>query len=49
MALLDGARFEGKFRDGVHVNDVSELMRRMVKKKLLKFDGTGRSGAGPTI
>jgi hypothetical protein len=32
MALLDGDRFEGKFRDGVHVNDVSDLMRRMVKR-----------------
>ena len=40
MALLDGDRFEGKFRDGVHVSDVSDLMRRMVKEKLLKFDGT---------
>src|SRR5690242_990528 len=40
MALLDGDRFEGKFRDGVHVDDVSDLMRRMVKEKLLKFDGT---------
>ena len=40
MALLDGDRFEGRFRDGVHVSDVSDLMRRMVKEKLLKFDGT---------
>lgn len=40
MALLDGDRFEGRFRDGVHVADVSDLMRRMVKEKLLKFDGT---------
>lgn len=40
MALLDGDRFEGKFRDGVHVADVSDLMRRMVKENLLKFDGT---------
>jgi SNF2 family DNA or RNA helicase len=39
MALLDGDRFEGKFRDGVHVVDVSDLMRRMVKERLLKFDG----------
>lgn len=39
MALLDGDRFEGRFRDGVHVTDVSDLMRRMVKEKLLKFDG----------
>jgi SNF2 family DNA or RNA helicase len=40
MALLDGDRFEGKFRDGVHVADASDLMRRMVKENLLKFDGT---------
>src|SRR5579884_1723599 len=40
MALLDGDRFEGKFRDGVHVADVSDLMRRMVKENLLKFDAT---------
>ncbi|MEZ4503014.1 MAG: helicase-related protein [Dehalococcoidia bacterium] len=39
MALLDGDRFEGRFRDGVHQVDVSDLMRRMVKEKLLKFDG----------
>ena len=40
MALLDGDRFEGRFRDGVHAADVSDLMRRMVKEHLLKFDGT---------
>ena len=40
MALLDGDRFEGRFRDGVHTVDVSDLMRRVVKEKLLKFDGT---------
>src|SRR5258705_4632177 len=40
VALLDGDRFEGKFRDGVHAADVSDLMRRMVKENLLKFDGT---------
>ncbi|MDH6099696.1 helicase-related protein [Anabaenopsis sp. FSS-46] len=40
MALLDGDRFEGKFRDGVHVCDTSDLMRRLVKEDLLKFDGT---------
>jgi superfamily II DNA or RNA helicase len=40
MALLDGDRFEGKFRDGVHVTDASDLMRRLVKEQLLKFDGT---------
>jgi SNF2 family DNA or RNA helicase len=40
MALLDGDRFEGRFRDGVHTADVSDLMRRMIKEGLLKFDGT---------
>ncbi len=40
MALLDGDRFEGRFRDGVHVSDVSDMMRRMVKEGLLKFDAT---------
>jgi superfamily II DNA or RNA helicase len=39
MALLDGDRFEGRFRDGVHQADVTDLMRRMVKETLLKFDG----------
>jgi superfamily II DNA or RNA helicase len=40
LALLDGDRFEGKFRDGVHVADSGDLMRRLVKEQLLKFDGT---------
>ncbi len=40
MALLDGDRFEGRFRDAAHVADASDLMRRMVKESLLKFDGT---------
>lgn len=40
MALLDGDHFEGRFHDGVHAADVSDLMRRMVKERLLKFDGT---------
>ncbi len=39
MALLDGDRFEGRFRDGVHTVDVSDLMRRMVQEDLLRFDG----------
>jgi len=39
MALIDGDRFEGKFRDGVHSVNASDLMRRMVKEDLLKFDG----------
>jgi len=40
MALLDGDRFEGRSRDGVHTVDASDLMRRLVKEQLLKFDGT---------
>ena len=40
MALLDGDRFEGRFRDGVHMAEVSDLMRRMVKERLLTFEGT---------
>src|SRR5665811_1542619 len=40
MSLLDGDRFEGKPRDGAHTADVSDLMRRMVKENLLRFDGT---------
>jgi superfamily II DNA or RNA helicase len=40
MALLDADRFEGRQRDGVHAVDTSDLMRRLVKEKLLKFDGT---------
>ena len=39
MALLDGDRFEGRFRDGVHAVDTSDLMRRMVKEHLVRFDG----------
>jgi superfamily II DNA or RNA helicase len=40
LALLDGDRFEGRFRDGIHSTDTSDLMRRLVKEQLLKFDGT---------
>ncbi|MGE0539621.1 MAG: helicase-related protein [Dehalococcoidia bacterium] len=40
MALLDADRFEGRFRDGVHTADTSDLMRRLVKEELVKFDGT---------
>lgn len=40
LSLLDGDRFYGKFREGAHKVDVTDLMRRMVKEKLLRFDGT---------
>ena len=40
LSLLDSDRFYGKFRDGVHKVDATDLMRRMVKEELVKFDGT---------
>jgi superfamily II DNA or RNA helicase len=40
MALLDSDRFEGRFRDGVHHVDVSDMMRHLVKEQLYKFDAT---------
>ena len=40
LALLDADRFEGRPRDSTHAIDTSDLMRRLVKEKLLKFDGT---------
>uniref|UniRef100_UPI002AD4796D helicase-related protein n=1 Tax=unclassified Frankia TaxID=2632575 RepID=UPI002AD4796D len=39
LALLDGDRFEGRFRDGVHSVDPAGLMRRMVKEDLLTMEG----------
>ncbi|MDJ0835529.1 MAG: helicase-related protein [Acidobacteriota bacterium] len=40
MSLLDPDRFYGKFRNKATMPDVSDIMRRMVKEELLKFDGT---------
>ncbi len=40
MSLLDSDRFYGKFRDGAHKVDVTDLIRRMVKEDMLRFDGT---------
>lgn len=39
LALLDGERFEGAARHGKQKTDTSDLMRRLVKEQLLKFDG----------
>lgn len=39
LSLLDADRFYGKFREGAHKVDVTDMMRRMVKEELLKFDG----------
>ncbi|WP_205216009.1 helicase-related protein [Acidibrevibacterium fodinaquatile] len=33
-------RFEGRFREGVHKADVSDMMRRLTKEELYRFDGT---------
>jgi SNF2 family DNA or RNA helicase len=40
MGLLDADRFEGRFRAGVHKADVSDMMRRVTKEELYRFDGT---------
>jgi len=40
LSLLDSDRFYGKFRDGAHKVDCSDLMRRMVKEEMVKFDHT---------
>jgi superfamily II DNA or RNA helicase len=40
MGLLDGDRFEGRPREGVHKADVSDMMRRLIKEELYRFDGT---------
>jgi SNF2 family DNA or RNA helicase len=39
LRLLDADRFEGKFRDGVHTVDASDLMRHLVKEQLYTFEG----------
>jgi len=39
MRLLDGDRFEGKFRNGVHYADTSDMMRRMLKEDLVDLEG----------
>lgn len=39
LTLLDKDRFEGKYAEGIHSDDTSGLMRRMVKEDLLTFEG----------
>jgi len=39
LKLIDEDRFEGRFRDGAYEVDVSDIMRRMVKENLRRFDG----------
>jgi SNF2 family DNA or RNA helicase len=40
MSLIDQDRFEGVARSGSQAVDVSDVMRRLIKEELLKFDGT---------
>lgn len=40
MSLIDPDRFEGAARSSNQAIDVSDVMRRLVKEDLLKFDGT---------
>lgn len=40
LSLLDADRFYGRLRDGVHKVDATDLIRRMVKEQMVKFDGT---------
>ena len=40
MSLVDPDRFEGACRTSNQSIDVSDVMRRLVKEDLLKFDGT---------
>ncbi|MDR3205248.1 MAG: DUF3883 domain-containing protein [Deltaproteobacteria bacterium] len=40
LSLIDQDRFEGAQRSTVRAVDVSDVMRRLLKEDLLKFDGT---------
>ena len=40
MGLLDADRFEGRFREGVHKVDPTDMMRRLTKEELYRFDGS---------
>ena len=40
LSLLDSDRFYGKFRDGAHRVDTHDIIRRMTKEEMVKFDGT---------
>lgn len=40
LSLIDQERFAGAARSGAQAIDVSDIMRRLVKEDLLKFDGT---------
>lgn len=40
LALLDGDRFEGKAPSSAHTAKADDLMRRLVKEQLVRFDST---------
>jgi SNF2 family DNA or RNA helicase len=40
LSLVDGDQFEGRYRQDVHSINTSDVMRRMTKEMLKKFDGT---------
>lgn len=40
LSLIDPDRFEGTHAKSQHAADVGDVMRRLVKEQLLKFDGT---------
>ena len=40
MGLLDPDRFEGRFRNGSRKTDTFDMMRRLTKEELLRFDGS---------
>ncbi|MCY3939522.1 MAG: helicase-related protein [Gammaproteobacteria bacterium] len=40
MGLLDEDRFEGRFRQGVHKINPADMMRRLTKEELFRFDGS---------
>ncbi len=40
LSLIDGDQFEGRYRRDVHSINTSDIMRRVTKEMLLKFDGT---------
>ena len=39
LSLVDSERFEGIHGNSQQAVDVSDVMRRLVKEQLLKFDG----------
>lgn len=39
MALLDEDRLEGRFRDGGKQSNLTDMMRRLTKEELLRFNG----------